>query len=269
YINPHVGTLAAQRADGSGGVSVYLYDRVSGRLLHTAHHAAARVDAAHRFLATQTENRVIYQLWHDEVAAGSPARGYVTVVADLFESERPDERDARPDFSSLDLRLPSVVAAAFVAPEAATALGTTRTASHITARDVVFALESGKLLALPDPLLDPRRPTGAPSADEQAEGLVPYAAQLPLDPRRVLSHGHAVARVRRVVSAPTHLESTSLVAAYGLDLFFTRVSPSGTFDQLSPSFSKLNLAATTLALAVGCLLGGPMVRRRLAARAWA
>ncbi|KAJ2713108.1 hypothetical protein H4R19_002415, partial [Coemansia spiralis] len=118
YLNPHVGTLAAHRASssgGDGGVSVYLYDRVSGRLLHTAHHAAARVDAAHRFVATQTENRIIYQLWHDAIgtAAGNekeegPARGYVTVVADLFESDRPDDRDERPDFSSLDLRLPSV-----------------------------------------------------------------------------------------------------------------------------------------------------------------
>ncbi|KAJ1734870.1 hypothetical protein LPJ61_000849 [Coemansia biformis] len=268
YINPHLGTLAAQRA-GRGGVAVYLFDRVSGRLLHSAQHAAARVSAAHPFLATQTENRIVYQLWHDEIPGAAPARGYVTVVADLFESDRADVRDERAEFSSLDLRLPSVVMAAFVAPEPATALGTTRTASHITTRDVVFALSSGKLLAIPDPLLDPRRPVGALSADEQAEGLVPYMASLPLDPRRVLSHGHRVAGVRRVVSAPAHLESTSLVGAYGLDLFFTRASPSGTFDQLSPSFSKLNLVVTTLALAAGCLLGGPMVRRRLVARAWA
>ncbi|KAJ1847399.1 hypothetical protein LPJ70_001555, partial [Coemansia sp. RSA 2708] len=165
--------------------------------------------------------------------------------------------------------LPSVVMAAFVAPEAATALGTTRTGSSITTRDVLFGLASGKLLALPDALLDPRRPMGAPTKDEQAEGLVAYAAPLPLDPRRVLSHGHAVAGIAHVRSAPTHLESTALVAAFGLDVFFSRTSPSGLFDQLSPTFSKANLVITSLALVAGCLLGAPMVRRKLTTRAWA
>ncbi|KAJ1763594.1 hypothetical protein LPJ69_002373 [Coemansia sp. RSA 1752] len=262
YINPHVGALATQRS--AGGIGVYLIDRVSGRLLHAAEHAGALVSTGHPFLATLSENRVIYQFWQP----GAPA-GYVTAVVELFESDQPDTRDERTEVSSLDLRLPSVVATAFVAPEAATALGTTRTGSSITTRDVLFALASGKLLALPDAMLDPRRPMHAPTKDEQAEGLVAYSAPLPLDPRRVLSHSHAVAGIAHVRSAPTHLESTSLVAAFGLDVFFTRTSPSGTFDQLSPSFSKANLVITSLALVAGCLLGAPMVRRKLTNRAWA
>ncbi|PIA16121.1 DUF1620-domain-containing protein, partial [Coemansia reversa NRRL 1564] len=106
------------------------------------------------------------------------------------------------------------------------------------------------------------------SADEKAEGLLPYAAPLPLDPRRVVSHRNAVAGVRRIISHPTDLESTALVAAFGLDVFFTRLSPSGVFDQLAPTFSKANLVITTLALAFGCLLARPMVRRKLTNRAW-
>ncbi|KAJ2828065.1 hypothetical protein IWW50_001574 [Coemansia erecta] len=262
YINPHLGVLATRRADG--GIGVYLIDRVSGRLLHAAEHAHAVVGSAHRFLVTLSENRVIYQFWQ----SGAPA-GYVTAVIELFESDVADTRDESDKFSSSDLRLPSVVTAAFAAPEPATALGTTRTGSSITTRDVLFALASGKLLALPDALLDPRRPLRAPTKDEQAEGLIGYAAPLPLDPRRVLSHGHAVAGAAHVRSAPTHLESTSLVAAFGLDVFFTRTSPSGTFDQLSPTFSKANLVITSLALVAGCVLGAPMVRRKLTNRAWA
>ncbi|KAJ2389728.1 hypothetical protein H4S02_002224 [Coemansia sp. RSA 2611] len=261
YINPHLGVLATQRA--AGGIAVYLIDRVSGRLLHSVVHEQAVVSRAHPFVATLSENRLVYQFWR-----GLPA-GYVTAVAELFESDRPDTRNESPAVSSLDLQLPSVVMAAFVAPEAATALGTTRTGSSITTRDVLFGLASGKLLALPDALLDPRRPMGAPTKDEQAEGLVAYAAPLPLDPRRVLSHGHAVAGIAHVRSAPTHLESTALVAAFGLDVFFSRTSPSGLFDQLSPTFSKANLVITSLALVAGCLLGAPMVRRKLTTRAWA
>ncbi|KAJ2088886.1 hypothetical protein IW138_003847 [Coemansia sp. RSA 986] len=273
YINPHLITVATQRSEG--GIGIYFIDRVSGRLLYSTVHTGARVTAAQPFLAIQTENRVIYQFWQDGIAnainnqVDNAARGYITVVAELFESDKPDTREDSKTFSSLDMLLPNVVTAAFTAPEPASALGVTRTSSHITTRDVLFGLASSKLLSLPDQLFDPRRPIHPPTKDEQAEGLIPYAAPLALDPKRVLSHYNPVAGIKRISSAPTHLESTSLVASFGLDLFFTRTSPSGTFDQLSPSFSKINLVGTTLALVVGCLLGGPMVRRKMTNQAWA
>ncbi|KAJ2400235.1 hypothetical protein GGI23_002159, partial [Coemansia sp. RSA 2559] len=273
YINPHLITVATQHSQG--GIGVYFIDRVSGRLLYSTVHAGARVAASQPFLAIQTENRVVYQFWQDGVASAASKHvddascGYITVVAELFESDKPDTRENSKTFSSFDMLLPSVVTAAFTAPEPASALGVTRTSSHITTRDVLFGLASSKLLSLPDQLFDPRRPTHPPTKDEQAEGLIPYAAPLVLDPKRVLSHYNTVAGIKHIASAPTHLESTSLVASFGLDLFFTRTSPSGTFDQLSPSFSKINLVGTTLALVVGCLLGGPMVRRKMTNQAWA
>ncbi|KAJ1955469.1 hypothetical protein GGI12_005551, partial [Dipsacomyces acuminosporus] len=277
YLNPHLLTLATRRS-AAGGIGIYLIDRVSGRLLYSAVHDKAVANEKHQFLAVQTENRVVYQFWQEGIPESSPegvkirsksTRGYVTVAAELFESEKPDTRDTSKTFSSFDLLLPHVVTSAFTSPEPASALGVTRTNSHITTRDVVFGLTSGKLLSLPDLLFNPRRPAKAPTNDEQAEGLLPYSAFLPLDPKRVLSHHNTVAGIRFIKSAPTHLESTSLVSSFGLDLFFTRTSPSGTFDQLSPSFSKVNLVVTTLALIVGCLLGGPMVRRKLTNQAWA
>ncbi|KAJ1827405.1 hypothetical protein LPJ56_001680 [Coemansia sp. RSA 2599] len=275
YLNPHLVTLATRIGD-SGGIAIYLVDRVSGSLLYSTAHENARVTSKQPFLALQTENRVIYQFWQEgapnvpgaKVHSGS-VRGYVTVVADLFESNQADTRDESKVFSSYDLLVPYVVTSAYVSPEPATALGVTRTGSNISTRDVLFGLASNKLLSLPDQMFDPRRPKSAPTKEEQAEGLVQYVAPLPLDPKRVLSHYNSVAGIRRIKSAPTHLESTSLVSVYGLDLFFTRTSPSGTFDQLSPSFSKVNLVVTTMALVVGCLLGGPMVRRKLTNQAWA
>ncbi|KAI8325907.1 DUF1620-domain-containing protein [Martensiomyces pterosporus] len=277
YLNPHLVTLATQRAN-AGGIGIYLIDRVSGRLLYTTAHEKAVATEKQPFLALQTENRVIYQFWQDGIPESSPegakkrsksTKGYITVVAELFESEKADAREESKAFSSFDLFLPHVISSAFASPEPASALGVTRTNSDTTTRDVVFGLDSGKLLSLPDQLFDPRRPTKAPTSDEQAEGLLPYGPFLPLDPKRVLSHYNTVAGIRFIKAAPTHLESTSLVSSFGLDLFFTRTSPSGTFDQLSPNFSKVNLVVTTLALVVGCLLGGPMVRRKLTNQAWA
>ena len=42
--------------------------------------------------------------------------------------------------------------------------------------------------------------------------------------------------LRGVVLAPSSMESTSLLFAHGLDLFYTRLSPSRTFDLLPDDF---------------------------------
>jgi hypothetical protein len=39
--------------------------------------------------------------------------------------------------------------------------------------------------------------------------------------------------LRGIQTAPAYLESTSLVFAWGVDMFFTRVTPSGAFDMLN------------------------------------
>ena len=61
---------------------------------------------------------------------------------------------------------------------------------------------------------------------------MPGALNHPLHPQP------QVAKIRKVMTSPALLESTSLVFAYGLDLFFTRVAPSNTFDVLSESFNN-------------------------------
>jgi hypothetical protein len=77
-----------------------------------------------------------------------------------------------------------------------------------------------------------------------------------------------VAHVERIVTAPALLESTSLVFAYGLDLFFTRVAPSNTFDVLSENFNKLQLVLTVSGLAVAIMVTKPMVGRKLLREKW-
>lgn len=106
--------------------------------------------------------------------------------------------------------------------------------------------------------------------------LAPYEPYLPLDPKRVVSHtyevrvlsrGHCaklltgfirllhharqVLGVKSIYSSPALLESTSIVLASGLDLFQTRVMPSGGFDVLPDSFNKVQLVLTILGLTAG------------------
>ena len=77
-----------------------------------------------------------------------------------------------------------------------------------------------------------------------------------------------IANVRRILTAPSLLESTSIVFAYGLDLFCTRVAPSGTFDVLNETFNKAQLVFTICGLAAAILATRPMVRQKRLRERW-
>ena len=78
----------------------------------------------------------------------------------------------------------------------------------------------------PKNLLDPRRPLVHPSKmrqQDREEGLIPYASTLGgVNHLAVLTHRHTIARPAHVLTAPTTLESTSLVVGLGLDSMVKR-----------------------------------------------
>lgn len=74
--------------------------------------------------------------------------------------------------------------------------------------------------------------------------------------------------MRQIITAPSLLESTSLVLAVGTDLFLTRVATSGTFDVLSENFNKVQLVLTVVGLAVAIAITKPMVRRKQLRERW-
>jgi len=148
------------------------------------------------------------------------------------------------------------------------------------------ATQNNRIQTFPRRLLDPRRPSRKVTAEEQEEGLFPYDPVLPNDPRRVLSGDHdvciptphctaaclpffpQVVNVRDITTSPALLESTSLVFAYGLDLYLTRVAPSGTFDVLSKSFNKAQLVFTVSGLLLAIAITKPMVERKRLREKW-
>lgn len=136
-------------------------------------------------------------------------------------------------------------------------------------------------------LLNSRRPTRKTTAEEQEEYLIQYDPILPDDSQRVLSHNYEVstdlfgdlsavadpcstqvANTQRILTSPALLESTSLVFAYGLDMFLTRVAPSNTFDVLSENFNKAQLILTVSGLAIAIMITKPMVRRKWLRERW-
>jgi hypothetical protein len=70
-----------------------------------------------------------------------------------------------------------------------------------------------------------------------------------------------VVGVKDILTAPVIVESTSLVVAYGVDVFGTRVAPSGVFDILGNGFNKVTLVLTVVSLLGGVLFLSPMVSK--------
>jgi hypothetical protein len=104
----------------------------------------------------------------------------------------------------------------------------------------IVGLNSGQVLAVAKHFLDPRRPVLEPDTP-RAEGVIPYMKELPSEPLAIISYNQSIANIKGIATASTLLESTSMVFVYGIDLFFTRVTPSQPFDLLNEGNSAASL----------------------------
>ncbi|KAK6594649.1 DUF1620 domain containing protein [Botrytis cinerea] len=274
YLNPNT-VLVTAVSDESSIASFYLLDTVSGDVLYSANHEG--VDTKKPIASVFTENWFAYSLWSDELSTTTSlhgSKGYQLIVTDLYESPIPNDRGtlgSNANASSLDPSdvpnagpvLPHVISQSFVVPEAITHMSVSQTRQGITTRQLLCTLASNSIIGIPRYLLDPRRPVGRdPIPAEQEEGLLRYSPVIEFDPKLIISHKREVLGIKGVITSPAILESTSLVFAYGIDVFGTRVTPSAAFDILGKAFNKLSLVATVLALGVGVTILAPMVRRK-------
>lgn len=262
YLNSNLALVTAVN-EKANTASFYLLDGVSGRVLHA--NTQAGVDSTQPIASVVSENWFAYSFWGDVAANESSAKGYQLVVSELYESPLPNDRgalDSATNYSSVDvLPLPHVISQAFMIPEPISQMAVTQTRQGITTRQLLCTLpSSNSIVGIPRPVLDPRRPIDRdPTAAEAEEGLFRYAPYLEFDGKWYLSHARDVAGIKQVLSRPTLLESTSLVFAYGSDIYGTRATPSQAFDVLGKSFSKLQLVLTVVALGVGVAILAPMV----------
>ncbi|KAG0223176.1 hypothetical protein BGX31_008656 [Mortierella sp. GBA43] len=245
-------------------LTIYLIDVVKGSILYQASHE--NVGLHQPILATQYENNVVYTFW-SEGETSTSAKGYQAVSLELFESDVRNQRSNSETFSSFVNEPPQVIAQSFPFPHSATAIGVTITKAGISAKDILFGLSRQSVVALNKRFLDPRRPTGTPTAMEKEEMLIPYSAIMD-DPRMFLSYDLEVAGVKKIATAPTLLESTTVVVALGQDIFVTQHAPSKTFDILNEDFSKSQLMLTIVALVVVLFFTAPMMQKKTLKELW-
>ncbi|KAK7031715.1 hypothetical protein R3P38DRAFT_3393565 [Favolaschia claudopus] len=277
YLNPRMFVVLTQGTDvGSDTIEssecgVFVVDGAKGSVLYSAVVPGANAGGECDVHATLVENWLVYHYYDGDGMREGEAKGWRLVTVELYEGGI-DEKTQSSDMSAFAVEGMHVepLEQSYVFAHGITAITTTSTKFGITSKDIIVATTNNKIQSIPRRMLNPRRPKNRkPTAEEQQEEhLIPYDVIMPDDPRRTISHDYEVARTRNIITSPALLESTSLVFAYGLDLFLTRVAPSSTFDILNKNFNKVQLVLTVSALALGISIAQPMVRRKRLRERW-
>ncbi|KAI9761186.1 MAG: hypothetical protein M1835_008221, partial [Candelina submexicana] len=237
YLNPNI-VLITTVSDAASTATFSLLDSVSGTVLHSTTHTG--VDTSRSIVSVMSENWFIYTLWCDvtkPVTSDSAAKGYQLVITELYESDMPNDRGplgSATNYSSLEpssitgaYAKPHVISQAFLVPEEISHMAVTQTGQGITSRQLLCTLpSSNSIIGIPRNVFDARRPVGRDAtAAEAEEGLSRYTPMIEFDPKWMITHQLEVLGLNKIITSPALLESTSLVFAYGIDIFGTRVAP--------------------------------------------
>ncbi|XP_029291023.1 ER membrane protein complex subunit 1 isoform X2 [Cottoperca gobio] len=258
YLNPNLLAVVTESTDlhqERSFVGILLIDGVTGRIIHEAVQRKAKgpVHVVH------SENWVVYEYW------STKSRRNEFSVIELYEGM---ELYNSTVFSSLDRpHAPQVLQQSYIFPSSISTMEATLTEKGITSRHLLIGLPSGGILSLPKMFLDPRRPEIV-TEQSREENLIPYAPELLIRSEWFINYNQTVTRVRGIYTAPSGLESTCLVVAYGLDIYQTRVYPSKQFDVLKDDYDYMLISSVLFALFFATMISKRLAEVKLLNRAW-
>ncbi|CAG9579588.1 unnamed protein product [Danaus chrysippus] len=254
YSNPNLVLFVLEKTDPTHKdvvVSVVL-DAVTGAVVGASSHRRARALP----LAVHADNCFAYMYRSDK------HRRVEIATMELYEGKDRWSPAGEPFSSSASWRAPVVERQAYILPALPTAAAFTITERSLTDRHVLLGLSSGGVVEVPWSFLEARR--GAVGE----ESVLPYLPELPLPAERVLSYNLTLPRLAALHTSPAGLESTSLMLATGLDLFYTRVAPSRTFDLLKDDFDYYLITIVLAALVLATYGTKYLASRKTLKMAW-
>ncbi|KAL3700569.1 hypothetical protein R1sor_018591 [Riccia sorocarpa] len=259
----HIGDATPEEA----GLVAYLIDTVTGRVLHRVTHPSVQ-GPVH---AVFNENWVVYHYFNLKTYRHEMS------VMEIYDQNRVGDKgvvqlmlgkhNATSPVSSYSLPSVEVKSQSYFFTFSVKAMTVTSTARGITGKHILVGTVGDQLLALDKRFVDPRR-TLSPSQEEREEGIIPLTDAIPIFPQSYLTHVHQVEGLRGVLTVPARLESTSLVFAYGLDLFYTRTAPSRIYDSLTEDFSYSLLLITIVALVIAIVVTWILSERKELSEKW-
>uniref|UniRef100_A0A914EHP0 ER membrane protein complex subunit 1 n=1 Tax=Acrobeloides nanus TaxID=290746 RepID=A0A914EHP0_9BILA len=245
YSNPSLVALAAFD-EVEALLTIYLIDAINGQIIYSGRHPRTRPP----FHLVHCENWLAYSYWNEK------ARRTEIGVIELYEGLT--QTNAVHFNSMTTEKTPlTIYAQSFIFSQGINAMTATETEQGLTNRNLLIALPFGGLLEVSKRFVDARRTIDL-TPEMREEMIIPYMPELLLATEDLINYNQSIFNIRGIKTAPSGLESTSLVLAYGIDLFYTRVSPSGTFDILKDDFDYV-----LISLVMVVLIGGSFVVKRI------
>jgi len=267
YLNPNILAVATVKPHEiyTSVLSIYFIDTVKGSVIHHSYYEGGGESNIMKPQIIQYENMIVCTFWNngapledletkeDKKLKKNIKKGSQIVVFELYESEIENQKDPNQEFSSFHYIQPHIVSRAYVFEGIITSIGVTTTRNSITNRELIVGLDNNELQGIHPIFINARRKLSPPSNDDKQEGLFQYRPIIPSNEKSIMNYNIPVVGVKNIVSNPATLESTSLVAAYGLDIFLTRRTPSNDFDVLSEAFNKPILIVTMVSIVIAVI----------------
>jgi len=285
YLNPNILAVATIKPheEYTSLLSLYFVDTVKGSIIHHSYYEGGGETSIMKPKIIQFENIVVCAFWNhgaplvDELEQLDKKtkklrkdikKGTQIVAFELYESEIENQKYPSQEFSSFDFLQPYIVSKSYIFDSIITSIGVTTTRNSIANREVIVGLDNNEMYGIPSIFLNARRKTHPPTNDDRQEALIQYHPIIPNNPKFVMTYSLPVTGVKTIISNPATLESTSLVAAYGLDIFLTRRSPSNTFDVLSDSFNKPFLIITMATVFIAVIYTNRKIKNNEFRKVW-
>ncbi|KAH7591557.1 ER membrane protein complex subunit 1, C-terminal [Nakaseomyces glabratus] len=253
YLYPNLAAFAIVNKQ-SQKLTTNLIDTVTGQILHSQFHDD-KMDTDFPVNIIFGENWYIYSYF-----SMAPLPEQKIGVVELYESLTPNQKFSNNTGlteAMAGVHKPAAIANTFYFPDIIKRLELSETKYDITTKAVIIVLENGQITYVPKFLLNARRVEESKMSDDDKKEFMatPYVPGIPLTDNLILSHYRDVilGEEIKIVSSATNLESTSNVCAIGLDVFCTRITPSGQFDVMSPGFEKGTLLTTIGVLFLICV----------------
>ncbi|KAG7213130.1 hypothetical protein KM043_002446 [Ampulex compressa] len=255
YINPNLIAIATEGVGHThkNTLNLYLLDVVSGAMIFSIMHKRVRgpVHIVH------SENWLMYSYFNEK------SRRTEIATLELYEGKIQSNTTV---FSSvITTKLPIVERQAFIFPASVEYMRETITEKGITSKHIIVALANGGILELPWMMIDPRRPI---NPEMREEGVIPYMPEIPIHMDAIINYNQSVFRVSGIHTSPSGLESTCLVFVHGLDLFYTQVAPSKTFDVLKEDFDYYLIEIVLLGLLISSYVTKKLASQKAQKQAW-
>ncbi|EFC49614.1 hypothetical protein NAEGRDRAFT_78106 [Naegleria gruberi] len=275
YLNPSMFAVATieKEATEYPVLRVYVIDGTTGEVLHQIHNE----DAVGPVNMVLDENTLVYQytnakqMRHELTTVelfnngtDFQKKGFGSILMEkLFGSKEAGV------FTSFGYSKPTSRKNTYILPFGVRSIGVTKTTIGVTNKQFILSLTNDQIYLVDKKIIDARRPRNPTAAsDEIAEGLMPYNPYIPFVSLNVPTYNKPVSRVKHIQTSPSILESTTLMASSGLDVFFTRLSPSKKFDILNEDFSYAMLIISTSALFISVFVAKYLANKKEVQLKW-